>query len=122
SGDFNGDGIEDLAVLRHDPTYASLPPAVAILLGAGDGTFRPAVQLAVKGGSGLVAADFNGDGFTDLVLDDGEEFLGNGDGTFRPVDSGLLGSGSDLPGNQLVVGDFNGDTVPDLAFVDGYSV
>ena len=56
-----------------------------MLLGNGDGTFKP-VQLYPAGvsfPSSIAVGDLNGDGAPDLVLNDGV-LLGNGDGTFQP--------------------------------------
>src|SRR3954452_13701116 len=53
-GDFNGDGISDLA------STSSSDQRVAVALGVGDGTFRPPVATAFTGRV-LAAADFNGD-------------------------------------------------------------
>jgi len=61
-GDFNGDGIPDLAVANGNPS-------VSILLGNGDGTFQVAQNYAP--GSyplALGVGDFNGDGFPDLAV------------------------------------------------------
>jgi hypothetical protein len=59
-GDFNGDGIPDLAVLSGD--------TVSVLRGNGDGTFQdPVSNLAGDIPTSLVAADFNGDGALDLA-------------------------------------------------------
>src|SRR5262249_46964477 len=44
-GDFNGDGILDLAVANRGPD-ANAPGTVSILLGKGDGTFGPAQTYA----------------------------------------------------------------------------
>jgi uncharacterized protein (TIGR03437 family) len=60
-GDFNGDGIPDLAITD--------PLGLAILLGRGDGTFRdPVYHEGVY--NGVFVADFDGDGRTDVVLAD----------------------------------------------------
>src|SRR5579864_1871504 len=62
-GDFNGDGVPDLAVSD------VLNTKVAVLLGNGDGTFQPAVTYAVGNDPRTVAvADVNGDGIPDLVV------------------------------------------------------
>src|SRR5215813_5333973 len=55
SGDFNGDGLLDLAVANQNSGN------ISILLGKGDGTFAPAQTISVgTGPSALVAGDFNG--------------------------------------------------------------
>jgi hypothetical protein len=63
-GDFNGDGIPDLAVANSDSN------TVSVLLGNGDGTFQTAnvSYVAGAGPSALAAADFNGDGRPDLAV------------------------------------------------------
>jgi len=54
-GDFNGDGILDLAV----PSFQD--GTVTVLLGNGDGTFRAAPSPATaEGAYAIVVADFNG--------------------------------------------------------------
>ena len=62
--DFNNDGIPDLAV------DLSFPNAVAVLLGAGDGTFP--TRFVFGSGRGNPAAmavgDFNEDGNADIVI------------------------------------------------------
>src|SRR5262249_35862707 len=62
AGDFNGDGIPDLAI--GDPGAGK----VRVRLGSGDGTFAPTFRFeATTGGSPtwVSAADFNGDGRLD---------------------------------------------------------
>jgi hypothetical protein len=113
-GDFNGDGKLDLAVSINDPNTDG---ALSILLGNGDGTFRPGttIQLSGSGAGQLVVADFNGDGKLDLAVTklccSVVVLAGNGDGTFGPGMSYQVGSY--LTG--LAVSDFNGDGKPDLA-------
>ena len=82
--DFNGDGIPDIAAGDYDGN------TVSILLGNGDGTFRPHVEYATGTGPwALTAGDFNNDGRLDLasVNNTGNTvsiLLGNSDGTFQP--------------------------------------
>jgi hypothetical protein len=113
--DFNGDGNSDIAVSSSDNQGSGL---IGMLLGNGDGTFRPAINLPITVGfpSGLgsmAVADFNGDGKPDLLLIASQPaiLLGNGDGTFQsPLTLQMFG-----PFNtSVVVGDFNGDGKPDI--------
>ena len=120
-GDFNGDGIPDLAVA--DPNSGK----VSIYLGKGDGTFgTPSTLITGAGYNTVAVADFNKDGKLDLAVTNSSGntvsiFLGNGNGTFTPADQ------SPQTGSQpsaMTVGDFNGDGIPDLAvynFSGGYS-
>lgn len=64
SGDFNRDGALDLVM-----TADTIGHQVNLLLGNGDGTFRPAADLpnGADGTSALVG-DFNGDGRPDVVV------------------------------------------------------
>jgi hypothetical protein len=109
-GDFNGDGIPDLATANDN-----LNGTVSVLLGNGDGTFQPAVNYpAGPGANAITAGDFNGDGTLDLAVAYTGNYvgdpagvsilLGNGDGTFRLV--GQYDVGVAL---GVSVGDFNGD-------------
>jgi hypothetical protein len=83
-GNFTHDGHLDLVVSDFRSNSA------AILLGAGDGSFRLtwSFELPRRGTLFHVAtADFNGDGITDLVItsegdSDYEVMLGSGNGTF----------------------------------------
>jgi hypothetical protein len=84
-GDFNGDGKLDVAVSDNQ----SAIPGVDIMLGNGDGTFKPPVPYATAPDPRMViASDFNGDGKLDLATANAESetisvLLGNGDGTFQ---------------------------------------
>ena len=73
-GDFNGDGIADLATVNCGSN------TVTVVLGNGDGTFRQTANGTVTVGAGpvsLVAADLNRDGIFDLAVAN----LGDGTGT-----------------------------------------
>src|SRR5205809_1123135 len=92
-GDFNGDGIQDLAAAQ------PFADRVSVLLGNGDGTFQAPQNINVVGTAphAVAVGDFNGDGKPDLVTanggpsgtpdellpDDVSVLLGNGDGTFQ---------------------------------------
>src|ERR1019366_8820170 len=86
SGDFNGDGNPDLAVVTDAGT------SISVLLGDGDGSFQPPLQNSRPAGN-LATGDFNGDGNLDLVSAGGSSvwiLLGNGDGTFQPEKTFLV--------------------------------
>ncbi len=118
TGDFNGDGKPDLAALLVPWPYSG-PPVVVVLLNLGGGSFATRPSLTVDAGNSLVAADFDGDGRTDLVVDEcggGAFFLSNGDGTFAPPRSFAGGATSAClyVRSASNVGDLNGDGFPDL--------
>jgi hypothetical protein len=117
-GDFNHDGIKDLAVGGENTE-------LSILLGTGGGNFvRQPVITIVAGGDLFSAcndvdvADFNRDAVADLVVPLGNGrgtaiLLGNGDGTFR-VATRLLVDAVSAPQN-IAVADYNLDGLLDLA-------
>jgi Bacterial Ig-like domain (group 3)/FG-GAP-like repeat len=125
-GDFNGDGILDLAVGNSCADSTCQNGSVTIFIGRGDGTFQEAQSYASGGVSpeSIAVADFNLDGKVDLAVANGcgdsecqtngnvSILLGNGDGTFQPAVSYVSGGSYVL---SVVVGDFNGDGKADLA-------
>lgn len=117
TGDFNGDGKIDLAVVNSGDASAGNDGSVSILLGKGDGTFRAAVNIpAGKNPTSVAVADFNGDNRLDLAVinaDNGGNvgiLLGNGDGTFQSTVDYTTGSGPIM----VAVADFNSDHKADL--------
>jgi hypothetical protein len=117
-GDFNGDGIADLAVAN---TYTG---TVTILMGGGDGTFTPALNSPVSVGNepfSIAVSDLNRDGIPDLAVANWGSntvtiLLGNGDGTFTPAANSPVSAG--IYPDSIAVGDFNRDSIPDLAVVN----
>jgi hypothetical protein len=125
-GDFNRNGIPDLAVANHrcPPSRVCVlsPSDIAILLES-----FPSATEPITGPSpvSIAKGDFNGDGFLDLITINEARasagptistLLGNGDGTFRahadnPIPGGL-GPGI------VATGDFNRDGNLDLVMTN----
>ncbi len=117
-GDFNGDGIPDLAVTNYQASGGTQGDGtVTVLIGNGGGAFTPTVVSPATGNDPLYVAvgDFNGDGVPDLVVSNSGSnnltvLLGNGDGTFTAAASPGVG----LYPIDIAAGDLNGDGIPDL--------
>ncbi len=114
-GDFNGDGIPDLAVENFGGT-------ISIFTGTGTGTFSPATNYASASSAGVAVADFNGDGKLDIATADyfsGKVriLINNGSGAFPTNLEFAAGSGPVF----VAVGDFNGDGKPDLVVANSGS-
>jgi len=118
AGDFNGDGIPDLAIANSGDN------TVTILLGKGDGTFNAAASPATGNSpSALAVGDFNNDGIADLAVVNLSDstvtiLLGVGDGSFTGV---AATSTTDQNPAGLAVGDFNQDGNLDLAIANTLS-
>jgi hypothetical protein len=111
-GDFNNDGTPDMAVAN------SLDGTASVLLGNGDGTFKPqTISLVGSNPAAVAVGDFNADGQLDLAVGNFNDstisiLLGNGNGTFKPQVTFATAFGEPY---AIVVADFNGDQKPDLA-------
>ena len=109
-GDFNADGIQDLAVNNFNGNN------VSILLGTGTGSFAAPTNFSVGNGPRSIAVgDFNGDGKRDLAVanENGNSvsiLLGTGTGSFGVATNYPVG----VRPRSVNVGDFNGDGKQDL--------
>ncbi len=112
-GDFNGDGVLDLAVAGLNNTTILLSNS------ATPGQF--VVGNTYAGGILVAVADLDGDGLLDLITGPSASasvnvFLGDPThpGQFVPGAAAVTNAGAYTP-TSVAVGDFNGDGIPDLA-------
>jgi probable HAF family extracellular repeat protein len=113
-GDFNGDGIQDLAVANFSAG------TVSVLLGNGSGGFAAATGSPFTVGTNplsLAVADFNGDGAQDLAVAN----FGSNSVTVLLASNGGFTAATGSPFSvgsspySVVVGDFDGNGIPDIA-------
>lgn len=111
SGDFNGDGRADLAIVNGGLGAGT---TFSVYLGNGDGSLQARVAYTTgTGPGGILAADISGDGRSDLIVASSQGLnihIGNADGTFGPRTSYTSLTGY-LAGVQDVSGDGQLDIV-----------
>ncbi len=120
TGDFNRDGIADIASITSQTADSSEPRRLIVLLGQANGTFKTMNSQAVPGGipRAMVGGDFNRDGVPDLIVGDEDGtltlFLGDGTGRFNSVReiTHLVSAIS------IAMADFNHDGILDIAISD----
>ena len=132
-GNFNGDRKSDVALVG-GAGWWSLPVAFS----NGDGSFRVTNGIAAEFAAWatvpnveIMAADFDGDGKTDIALAGGDPnwwhtmpvAFSKGDGNFRVTnrEAGVFAVRAGVVGTRKVVGDFDGDGKADIAVVGSVS-
>ena len=109
----NGDGKADIVAAEQNV------PSVRVLLGNGDGTFKPGISYAAGGATyDPTFADMNLDGKVDIVTGSGSHtavLLGNGDGSFRPP---IVANNFNVNSSDFAIGDYDNDGKPDLMMAE----
>jgi VCBS repeat protein/FG-GAP repeat protein len=123
-GDVNADGKRDLAIVNFSGQGTDKSKdAITILLGNGDGTFKPASGSPFKSGGSPVSVaigDVNGDGVMDVAVanmtgNSVSVLLGGKDG-MRPAPRSPLPVGNDP--EFIALGDLNGDGKADIVVAE----
>lgn len=116
-GDFNNDGMPDLATINF---YGN---SVSVRTNNGDGTFGAETNFSTRSflPSALAVGDFNGDGNLDILTANSAKnaalsiLSGNGNARFDTAVTNFTGLGKSVPNQSICVADFDGDGRPDIA-------
>jgi hypothetical protein len=129
TGDFDGNGRTDIALVRREGGWGSIPVAFAsgggnwFITNEGVGAFA---SWAATSGVRIVTGDFNGNGRTDIALIRQTPGWGtipiafaNGNGSWTITNNvvGAFAGWACQPGVTIVTGDFNGNGRTDIALV-----
>ncbi|CAF3084775.1 unnamed protein product [Rotaria sp. Silwood2] len=116
-GDFNNDGLLDIAVANSRGSNVG----VGIFLGYNNGSFGAQTMFSMGSVSyplSIAVGDFNNDSLLDIVVADYgtnniDIFLGYGNGTF--ISQKTISTGIGSSPSAIAIGDFNNDDLLDIA-------
>lgn len=128
TGEFDGNPGRDLAVLTRHSTFAGFKTGYYVFANNGSGSFSLIHGASLPGfyrGTGLAAADLNGDGRSDLVIANGGNLnvgqatllLNNGSGT--SFTASLLPGGYTKPCTAVAIADIDNDGNRDIVITEG---